>query len=105
MTINVYNKSGEIVKTATAHTIDLEFGTVRSIMEILKIDTIEDTTDLLKVIYNAWDSLVVVLSQIFPDMTPEDFEHVKVKELVPVIMDVLKYSFSEILGLPSDSKN
>ena len=71
-------------------------------MEILKIDTIEDTTDLLKVIYNAWDSLVVVLSQIFPDMTPEDFEHVKVKELVPVIMDVLKYSFSEILGLPRE---
>ena len=46
-----------------------------------------------------------VLNRCFPDMEPEDWEHVKVKELLPVVLNILKASFTEILSIPKDPKN
>ena len=39
MEIRVYDENGKVVKTCKAEMIDLEFGAVRSIMEILNIVT------------------------------------------------------------------
>ena len=38
-------------------------------------------------------------------MKYEDWDHVKLKELMPVIIGILKYSFGEILTIPKDPKN
>ena len=103
--LNVYDGYGDITKTVTANTVDLEFGTIRSIMELLNIDSIDDTDELLKTVYGAWDNLVLILNRCFPDMDYEDWEHVKLKELMPVLINILKYSFGEILTIPNDSKN
>lgn len=105
MKINVYDEKGNVAKTCSAEMIDLEFGAVRSIMEILNIESISDTSDILKTVYSAWDQLVRILSQCFPEMEYEDWNHVKLKELLPVIVGILKYSFAEILTIPKDSKN
>ena len=105
LNINVYDKAGKITKTATAKLIDLEFGTIRSIMQILNVENIDNTAELLNVLYGAWDQVTAVLSQCFPDMTDEDWEHVKLKELMPVMIRILKYSFTEILSIPQDPKN
>ena len=37
-------------------------------------------------------------------MTDEDWEHVKMKELVPVIIGIAKFSVTETLKIPSDNK-
>lgn len=105
MKINVYDESGKVVKTCSAEMIDLEFGTVRSIMEILNIESVADTGELLHTVYGAWDQLVKILNRCFPDMVYEDWDHVKLKELMPVIVGILKYSFGEILTIPKDPKN
>lgn len=107
--INVYekdeNKVIQIKKQCEAQAIDLEFGTVRKLMELINVEQIEDTTALIKTIYSAWDEITEVLGDIFPDMEPGDWEHVKLKELIPTVVDVLKYSMMEIMGIPSDGKN
>lgn len=105
LVLNVYDKSGEIVKTSEAKMIDLEFGTIESLMELLNIEEINVTTDLLKTVYGAWDELTNILSQCFPDMEKSDWKHVKLKELIPLVINILKYSFEEILTIPNDSKN
>lgn len=74
-------------------------------MKLLKIDDINDTGELLTTIYDVWDQLVDILKQCFPDMQDEDWEHVKLKELVPVVLMMLKSSFKEILSIPNDPKN
>lgn len=104
-TLNVYAKTGEVVKTCEAQAVEIEFGTVRAIMELLKVESIDDTGALLKVIYNAWDELIAVLGQCFPEMDYEDWSHVRVKELIPLIVEILKYSIGEILLIPKDGKN
>lgn len=103
--LNVYAEEGFVIKTFEANPIDLEFGTIRSLMELLNIENIEDTTTLLKSIYGAWSDLKVILKRCFPEMEYEDWEHVKLKELLPLVVDILKYSFAEILTIPKDPKN
>lgn len=105
LAINVYDENNQIKKTCEAQTIDLEFGTIRSLMKLLNVDNVNDTGELLNVIYGAWEQLVGILGQCFPDMEPEDWEHVKLKELVPAVLNILKSSFSEILSIPKDPKN
>lgn len=102
LTLNVYDKSGEIVKTCKAEMIDLEFGTIRSLMEILNVENIEDTGALLTSVYGAWSELTDILNQCFPDMQHDDWDHVKLKELIPLVINILKYSFSEILNIPKN---
>lgn len=103
--LNVYDKEGKITKTCESAVVDLEFGTIRSIMEVLKIEEINTTTGMLKLLYDAWNEVIDVLNKAFPDMEYEDWQHVKLKELMPMLVDILKYSFGEILTIPRDEKN
>lgn len=105
MEIKVYDGEGNVKKTVSAEMIDLEFGTVRAIMEILNVENIDNTGQLLSTIYKAWDELIKVLCECFPGMEHEDWDHVKMKELMPVVIGILRYSFSEILTIPKDPKN
>lgn len=103
--IKVYDDEGKVVKTCVAEMVDLEFGAIRSIMEILNIESIVDTGDLLKTVYGAWGQFTKILSRCFPAMEYEDWDHVRLKELMPTVFAILKYSFSEILTIPKDPKN
>lgn len=103
--IKAYDNEGRVTKICKAKMIDLKFGTIRAIMEVLNIENISDTAQLLNTIYGAWDQVVDILTECFPDMEKDDWENVKVKELMPVIMNILRYSFSEILTIPKDPKN
>lgn len=105
MKLNIYNEDGTVKKVCQADTLDLEFGTVRKLMQLLDIESSMDTTDLLKKLYSAWDEIVKILGKCFKDVEYEDWEHVKVKELMPVLVKIFKFSIFEIAKIPSDSKN
>lgn len=103
MILNVYNEQDEITKTCEAKTIDLRFGTIRSLMELLKVENVTDTSELLKTIYGAWEQITRILSGVFPDMEEEDWENVKLSELLPIVVEILKSSFAQILTIPKDN--
>ena len=103
--IKVYDEQGNVKKTCVAEMVDLEFGAVRSIMEILNVESVNNTADLLKTVYGAWNQLTAILSKCFPGMEYADWDHVKLKELMPILVMILKYSFAEILTIPKDPKN
>jgi hypothetical protein len=96
LVLNVYSNDGEIEQTVEARSIDVMYGTIKSIMEILHIEKATDTRELLGVIYDVWGELTEVLSQIFPTLTEDEWNRVKMSELIPVVMAVLKQSFATI---------
>lgn len=102
--INVYDEDDNIVKTCTAEVIDIKFGQVSAILELIDLEEIDDSYKLLKTVRKAWDQLKRILSRIFPDMTENDWEFVSMKELLPVIVITLKNSAIEMLRIPK-SKN
>lgn len=104
--LNIYDNKGEkVIKTFRSDTYDLMFGTISSIMELLKIEDSNSNTEILKSILSVWNEIKAVLSNVFPGVDEEDWEHVKVKELVPIIINIGMFAISEALGIPSNSKN
>ena len=59
--INVYDDDDNIIKTSEAQMVDLKFKTVRSLIELLNVENVDDTGALMKMIYSAWDSVPVIL--------------------------------------------
>ena len=105
MIINVYDDEGDVVKSCEAVSVKLKFGAIRSLMELLNVENIDNSTELLKTIYSAWEELITILNNCFPGMEYEDWDNVELNELIPVTVEILKYSFGEILNIPRDSKN
>lgn len=103
--LNVYNDNDEVIKTAEAKFIDLRFGTIRSLMELLNVEDINDTSELLKKIYSAWNEVIKILSRVFPEMEEGDWDNIKLSELIPMLVVILKSSFVQMLAIPADSKN
>lgn len=103
--LNVYDDENKIVKTSKAELVDLKFGAIRRLMKLLNIDDINDTAELLKTVYSAWDQLTKILNGCFPDLSEDDWDNVKVSELMPALMSILKYSFTQMLTIPVDQKN
>lgn len=104
--LNVYADDGKTVaKVCKASTYDLMFGTVMKLMELLKIEDMGNQAEMLRTIYNAWGEIQTVLTAVFPDVADDDWQHVKVKELLPLIIKIAKYSVSEMFAIPTDGKN
>lgn len=102
MKLNVYDSKGDIVKTVEGENVDIKFGHIRSIMQLLNVDNIDNTFDLLNSVYSAWEKLTDVLSECFPEMEEEDWENVKMKELIPELLQIIKDSFAEMLTIPKE---
>ena len=103
--INVYDDKDEITKTVEAHFVEIRFGTIKKLLAVLEVDSIDDSSELLKTLYKSWKTVTDILTKIFPDMDEEDWDGVKLSELLPVVVAILKGSFSHILSIPTDSKN
>lgn len=106
LTLNVYDKSGKkVVKTHKSTEYDLMFGTIMKLMKLLKIEDIDNQAEMLNTIYDAWDEIKSVLNEIFPDVSDDDWTHVKVRELLPLVISIAKYSISEMFSIPTNEKN
>jgi hypothetical protein len=103
ITLHIYDKAGkEVVKMYEAQPYDLPFGTVRALMEILKVEDMTNQAELLRVLANAWDEIVSVLNGVFPECTDDEWNRVKTKEVLRVIIDIAKFAISDIFVIPTE---
>ncbi len=106
LTLNIYDEKGkEVVTKYESSTYDLMFGTVNALVKILKVESLDNQLDLLKTIVSAWDEVINVLNGVFIGVTDDEWNHVKIKELIPIIIGIAKYSVAEAMTIPNDSKN
>ncbi len=103
--LNVYDEDDNIIKTVEAQFVELRFGTIRGLMELLNVENIDDTGELLKTVYQAWDKLTSIMNKMFPDLNEDDWDNLKLSEVIPVLLRILRTSFVQILSIPTESKN
>ena len=104
--LKVYEDDMETVKKeCTANAIKVPFGLVRKLMNLFKVETLEDTTQILNIVITSWDEVTALLDRVFPDVEPEDWDYVDTGELVRVIYSLLKCALAELLIVPTDPKN
>lgn len=92
MKLNIYKNQKEIEKTYEVEAYDIMYGTVEDVFDVL--DGIEDMKtdgEILKLIQVNRKKLNGLLLDIFDGLTEEELRRIKIKELVPLFLDLFKY--------------
>lgn len=101
MKLNVYEKK-RIVKTYEAETYDLMFGTIEDVAEAVNLDSLKTGSDveLIKMVGNlvmqSMGTVKELLKDIFDGITDDELKKVKVTEIAAVLLDVLKYTITQL---------
>ena len=104
--LTIYNEDMETVKKeCTANMVKVPFGLVRKLMNLFKVENLQDTTQILDIIMTSWEDVTKLLGRIFPDVTEEEWDYVDTSELMRVILSLIKYVFAEMVKIPTDPKN
>lgn len=107
MKLNIYDKK-KVVKTYTADSYDLMFGTVEDVANAIKLDEIQNgsETEILKaIIAMAMTSKEVIkdlLKDIFEGITDDEIRHTRVRDQAAVLYEVVVFTFK---GLSDKEKN
>ena len=100
--LTVKNKKGEVVKEVTAHAFSIYYGTIDKLMSLLDLDDATTSFEILKKVTTAWGEVTEILGEMFPDMEPSDWDYVKINDLVPVVLQVVRYTLTELMEIPSE---
>lgn len=101
--LNIYNKK-EIVKTYTAETFDIMFGTVEDLIQLIDLDNVnvEDDTQLIKtaakVCMGGMDVIKPLLKDIFDGLTDDELRCTHVSELARVLINIVKFTINEMMS-------
>ena len=96
MKLNIYKNQKEILKTYEVDEYDIMYGTIQDILAVLDeidLDNLKDEEQLLKLITANRTKLEDLMLDIFSadGMTAEELRMTKIKELVPVFIDLFAY--------------
>lgn len=97
MKINIYRSQKEIEKSYSVDNYDLMFGTIEDVLAIFdEIEDISNNIELFKAIQANRSKLYDLLKDIFPELTDDELRRVKLKELVPVFMELFAFVMKSI---------
>lgn len=103
--LNIYDReTKQIAKTYTTDSIDLMFGTVEDILNVIDLDNLNDQKALAGMIVKGWAQLKPFLKDIFPGLTDDEIKGVKINEMIPVFMQIFA-GISENMGVLMNGKN
>ncbi|EGT4908113.1 hypothetical protein DAF77_14120 [Clostridioides difficile] len=104
--LNIYSKENknEIEKTYVTDTVNIMFGTIEDIFEIVDIEKINDNEEIVKMVIKGMKLLKPFLKNVFDGLSDDELRQTNIKELVVVFVEIFKYTFNEIMGMPN-SKN
>ena len=98
--LNIYDGKS-IEKTYVAEEIDIMFGTVEDLLDVIDFDNLNDEKEVVKVVIKTLNNLKPFLKQIFDGLTDDEIKRTKVKELIPLFVDIVKYTMDELKALMS----
>lgn len=99
--LNIYKNQKEIDHTLEAESYDLMYGTVEDLLQIFDPDCLTDNAKIAEMVFKYFSELKPLLKDIFPELKDEDAKNIKIKELVPLFIDVCKNvaeDFKYLLG-------
>ena len=105
MKLHIYGKidgKKAVIKTYTAETYDLLWGTCEDVAGALDLDqlTTGSDTEIIKLAMNlvlhSLDTVKTLFLDIFDGMTEEELRGATVKEMAQVLVDVVKYTLSTL---------
>ena len=81
------------------------WGTMEDLINTVDLDKINDEIEVGKMVLKILPQVKPLLKQVFDGLTDDELKRTKIKELVPVFVNIFKYSFSEINMLGNNQGN
>lgn len=109
MKLNIYENK-KVIKTYEAESYDLMFGTVEDVLTMFNVDDLVTGADIeiIKMVGAALPKCIntvkPLLKDIFEGLTDDELKKTKMKEIVVVLVEVVKFAFMQI-SLGANSKN
>lgn len=111
--LNIRNDKNKIVKTYQTEEVNLKMGTVEDIVEVLSIDKAINANDTAVNLYEVISTVVMnsyamckpILQDVFPELTSEELRNVNFKDVINVVIDIIKYSIGDINAVFGNTKN
>ena len=90
ITLNVYeaDDKNKVKKTYKTEGYDLMLGTVEEFMRIIDVEKLGDSVEVAKMIVKGYGQIKPLLRDVFPGITDEELNRVKVTELAQTIMQI-----------------
>lgn len=105
MKLNIY-QGKTIVKTYECDNYDLTYGVIEDVIEIVDGKDLENKSDLVNVAIDSFHLLRPLLKEVFDGLTDDELRTVKVRELIVVIVELIKESVANLKMITgNDVKN
>lgn len=107
--LEIYDRR-KVVKTYTAESYDIMFGTVEDLISVLDLDKIMsgDDKELVQAVAHAipkvFNMVKPLLKDIFEGLTDEEIKHARLSDIAKCLLIIVKFSIAQITG-ETDSKN
>lgn len=102
MKLNIY-KGKEVVKTYETDDYDLTYGVIEDVIEIIDGKDLENKNDLVNIAIDSFHLLRPLLKEVFDGLTDDELRTVKVRELIVVIVELIKASISNLKKITGDN--
>ena len=103
--LRIYANDGSVAKIYTADRFDVRMGTINAIVSILKPEELDlnDTKATGLAIMSAWGQVTLMLIDMFPGLTSDEVENVKLSNVIEIGRQLFAYLTDE-LGLIGGDK-
>ena len=92
-------------KTYTTESIDISFGTMEDIINVLDFDNLNDTKQIGVAVLKASKQIKPFLKELFPEVTEEELRTVKTSNIIGIFKRIYKYATEELGNLNEKTKN
>lgn len=97
MRLNIWKNQTEIEKTYEVDTYDIFLGNVEDLFSIFDgVSNITNTEEVFKAIQTNRSLIYDQLKDIFPELTDEELRKVKIRELLPLIVELFEFTKNAI---------
>lgn len=78
----------EVEKVHKVDSYDLMLGTIEDILGVVDVDKLNDKMEVANMVLKGYSQLKPFIKDVFPEVTDEELKRVKVKELIPVFLQI-----------------
>ena len=101
MKLNIYSGKN-IVKTYECGNFDLTYGVIEDVIEIIDGKDLENKSDLINGAIDSLHLLRPLLKEVFDGLTDDELRTVKIRELIVVIVELIKASVANLKMITGD---
>lgn len=111
--LNVYGKGKKVEKTYAAEEFTLMTGTCEDILKVVDVDKLmsgklsdeQMGIEIIKTVTKSFKLFCPLLQEVFDGLTAEEYRRTSVKEVANCVINVVKYTVSELFNVGGAEKN